>query len=96
MIACCAKSIWMDGNIQGSDPTYNGHSIGRWEGDTLVIDTIGIKETTWVDHVGLPHSDALHLVERIRRVDHDHLEDDSRSTIRRRIRRLGPRSKDTF
>jgi hypothetical protein len=57
-------------------PTYNGDSIGKWDGDTLVVDTTGFNEVTWLDHVGLPHSDQLHVVERIRRVDHDTLVDD--------------------
>src|SRR5512135_1155015 len=47
------------------DPNYNGDSVGKWEGDTLVVDTIGFNEVTWLDHVGLPHTDALHVVERI-------------------------------
>jgi hypothetical protein len=51
-----------------------GESVGRYEGDTLVIDTIGFNDKTWIDQVGHPHSDALHLVERLRRVDHDTLE----------------------
>ena len=51
-----------------------GHSIGRWDGDTLVVDTIGLNDKTWLDTAGHPHSDALHVVERIRRVDHDTLE----------------------
>ncbi len=58
------------------DPTYSGDSIGKWEGDTLVVDTIGVKDKTWVDEVGLPHSEAMHVVERIRRTDHDTLVDD--------------------
>jgi hypothetical protein len=58
------------------DPTYDGDSIGRWEGNTLVVDTIGFNDVTWLDHVGLPHSDQLHVIERIRRVDHDTLQDD--------------------
>ena len=58
------------------DPTYDGDSVGRWEGDTLVVDTIGFNDITWLDHVGLPHSDQLHVIERIRRVDHDTLRDD--------------------
>ena len=58
------------------DISYNGDSIGKWEGDTLVVDTVGLKGTTWLDHVGHPHSDALHVVERIRRVDHNTLVDD--------------------
>jgi hypothetical protein len=58
------------------DPTYNGNSVGKWEGDTLVVDSIGFNDITWLDHVGLRHSEALHVVERIHRVDHDTLEDD--------------------
>jgi hypothetical protein len=58
------------------DPTYAGDSIGKWEGDTLVVDTIGFNDKTWLDGGGLPHSEALHVVERIRRVDHDTLVDD--------------------
>jgi hypothetical protein len=56
------------------DPSWMGDSVGRYEGDTLVIDTIGFNDKTWIDMVGHPHSEALHLVERIRRVDHDTLE----------------------
>ena len=57
-------------------PTYSGDSIGKWEGDTLVVDTIGFNDKTWLDSGGLPHSEALHVVERIRRIDHDTLVDD--------------------
>jgi hypothetical protein len=46
------------------DPTYSGESIGHWEGDTLVVDTIGIREDTLIDQSGLMHSDKLHLTER--------------------------------
>jgi hypothetical protein len=56
--------------------TYNGDSIGKWEGDTLVVDTTGFNDITWLDHAGLPHSEALHVTERIHRVDHDTLQDD--------------------
>jgi hypothetical protein len=58
------------------DPTYSGDAIGKWEGDTLVVDTIGFNDKTWVDGAGLPHSEALHVVERIRRADHETLVDD--------------------
>jgi hypothetical protein len=56
--------------------TYNGDSVGKWEGDTLVVDTVNFNDVTWLDHAGLPHSNALHVVERIRRVDHETLRDD--------------------
>jgi hypothetical protein len=58
------------------DPTWMGDSIGKWNGDTLTVDTVGFNDKTWLDQVGHPHSDAMHLTERIRRVDHDTLQDD--------------------
>jgi hypothetical protein len=45
-------------------PSYYGHSIGHWEGDTLVVDTVGLRDTTPVDVFGTPHTDQLHVVER--------------------------------
>jgi hypothetical protein len=48
------------------DPTYLGDSIGRLEGDTLVVDTTRFNEATWLNDAGAPHSDALHLVERFK------------------------------
>src|SRR5207249_11193928 len=48
-------------------PTWFGYSIGKWEGDTLVVDTVGFTDETWLDNGGHPHSDALHLTERFRR-----------------------------
>lgn len=56
------------------DSTWMGDSIGKYEGDTLVVDTIGFNDKTWIDQVGHPHSDKLHLIERFRRIDHDTLE----------------------
>ncbi len=56
------------------DPTYFGNSIGHWEGDTLVIDTVGISHKTELDRLLMPHSDKLHVVERIRMPDHNHLQ----------------------
>jgi hypothetical protein len=71
------RQIFTDGRGHPSDfePTYMGHSTGKFEGDTLVIDTVGFNDKTWLDPMGLPHSDALHVVERMRRVDHDTLKD---------------------
>ena len=70
------RQIWMDGrgHPEDLDPSWMGHAIGHWEGDTLVVDTIGMTDKSWLDTAGHPHSDALHIVERIRRVDHDTLE----------------------
>lgn len=53
---------------------WMGHSIGTWEGNTFVVDTIGFNDKTWLDRLGRPHSDALHVVERIRYADRDTLE----------------------
>ena len=49
------------------DGTWNGESIGHWEGDTLVIDTIGFNDTSWLDIGGYFHSENMHVIERIRR-----------------------------
>jgi hypothetical protein len=53
-----------------------GDSVGWWEENTLVVDTAGLNDKTWLDQVGHPHSDALHVVERIRRIDRETLQDD--------------------
>ncbi len=70
------RRIYMDGRSHpdGALSTWMGHSIGKYEGDTLVIDTIGFNDKNWVDRDGHPHSDALHLVERIRRLNPNSLE----------------------
>ena len=56
------------------DSTWMGDSVGKYENGALVIDTIGFNDKTWLDQTGHPHSDALHLVERLRRVDAQTLE----------------------
>lgn len=70
------RHVWMDGRGHPKEPdsTWMGHSIGRWDGDALVVDTVGLNDKTWLDSNGHPHSEALHVVERFRRVDHDTLE----------------------
>ena len=72
------RRIYMDGrgHPEGYPITWMGHSIGKWDGDTLVVDTVGINDKTWLDALGHPHTDALHVVERFRRVNHDTLEID--------------------
>jgi hypothetical protein len=62
------------GHADDPDPSWWGDSVGKYEGDTLVIDTIGFNDKTWIDHVGRSHSDELHLVERFRRIDAETLE----------------------
>ena len=56
------------------DPSYMGDSIGHWEGDTLVVDTVAFNNKTTLDQVGMPHSEALHVIERYRRVAANKLE----------------------
>jgi hypothetical protein len=56
-------------------PFYNGHSVGRFEGDTLVIETAGFNEKTFIDATGAPHTDEMRTTERIRRISPTQLED---------------------
>jgi hypothetical protein len=69
--ASARRQIFMDGRRHPEDPlpTWWGHSIGRWEGDTLVIDTIGINDKFWFDSRGTPHTDQLHTIERWTRIN---------------------------
>lgn len=53
--------------------SWQGHSIGRWDGDTLVVDTVGFNDLTWFDNYGHVHSDKMHVTERFTRVDLGHL-----------------------
>jgi len=55
------------------DPTWFGNSVGKWDGDTLVVDTIGFNGQTRLDTVGHPHSDAMHVVETFQRADAGHI-----------------------
>jgi hypothetical protein len=70
------RQIFLDGRSHPSDPnpSWWGHSVGRWEGDTLVVDTIGFNDKTWLDLNGHPHTEMMHLVERYHRPDLGHLE----------------------
>lgn len=61
------------GHPRDLDPTWMGNSVGRYDGDRLVVDTIGFNEKTRLDTVGHPHSDALHVIERFTRADAQHI-----------------------
>ncbi|HEY6346925.1 MAG TPA: hypothetical protein VIY49_36005 [Bryobacteraceae bacterium] len=61
------------GHLKDIDPSWMGNSIGKYDGDTLVIDTIGFNGKTWIDTAQHPSSDALHIVERFHHIDADHL-----------------------
>jgi hypothetical protein len=67
------REIYLDGRSHPSgddlNPTYLGHSVGHWEGDTLVVDAVGFNEATWIDYSGHPHTDLLHVVEKLTRRD---------------------------
>lgn len=65
------RQIFMDGRPHppDPDPTWYGHSIGRWEGNTLVVDTVGFNDKFWFDFDGHPHTTQLHTVERFTRTD---------------------------
>ena len=70
------RQIFTDGRKFPRDPspTWLGYSVGRWEGDTLVVDTIGFNDKAWLDVLGHPRSEALHITERYRRRDFGHLD----------------------
>jgi len=71
------RVIWTDGRELPKDPEprWYGYSVGKWVDDyTLVVQTTGLDDRTWIDRAGRPHSDALHVEERFHRVDRDHLE----------------------
>jgi hypothetical protein len=79
------REVWMDGRplptkVGGTDkdsldPTYNGYSVGRWEDDyTLVVDTTGMDDRTWVTGAGYPHTVEAHVQERYHRTDHNDLQ----------------------
>jgi hypothetical protein len=70
------REIWTDGRElpANPEPSWMGYSVGRWEGDTFVVNSAGFDERTWLDHFGNPHSDQMRLEERYRRLDRDTLE----------------------
>jgi hypothetical protein len=70
------RDLWTDGRQlpKDPDPKWFGTSVGKWQGDTFVVETVGVDERTWLDSLGFPHSDAMHLEERYRRVDRDTIE----------------------
>jgi hypothetical protein len=70
------RQIWMDGRALEAtpNPTWMGYSVGRWEGDTLVVDSNGFNAGTWLDRDGHPHTEQLRLTERYRRPNFGTLE----------------------
>lgn len=78
MTSSQVRRIYIDGrgHPEHSPDGWFGHSIGKWEEDTLVVDTVGLNGRAWIDNRGILPSDALHVVERIRRVNQDSMEID--------------------
>ena len=70
------RTIWADGRElpKDPDPSYLGNAVGKWEGDTFVVETIGFNDKVWADAYGDPRSEQTHLTERYRRLNHDTLE----------------------
>jgi hypothetical protein len=71
------RVVWTDGRElpKDAEPRWFGYSVGKWVDDyTLVVETTGTDERTWIDRAGRPHSSDLHVQERFHRVDREHLE----------------------
>ncbi len=70
------RQIYMDGRKLPEDPqpSWLGYSIGKWDGDALVVDSIGFNDRSWLDAFGHPHSEAMHVTERFQRRDFGHME----------------------
>ena len=70
------RQIHTDGRDHPVDPTpsWYGYSVGKWEKDTLAVDTTGYNDISWLDAAAYPHSDALHTIERITRKDFGHMD----------------------
>ena len=70
------RQIFLDGRElpQDPNPTWHGYSVGHWNEDTLVVESAGFNDRSWLDRSGHPHSERLHTTERFRRVDFGHLE----------------------
>jgi hypothetical protein len=70
------RQIFMDGRElpKNAFPSFMGYSVGRWEGDELVVESTGFKDGTWLDFGGHPHSESLRITERYRRTDFGHMQ----------------------
>jgi len=70
------RQIFLDGRqtVKDPEPRWMGYSTGKWEGDVLVVTTVGFNSDSWLDAMGHPHSENMKLTERFRRRDSGHLE----------------------
>lgn len=72
------RRIFLDGRQHPSelDPTFNGHSIGHWSGDVLIVDTVGLRDDTVLDQSGIRHSDQMRIIEKFKLVDANTLQNE--------------------
>ena len=70
------RQIFLDGRSLPTDPnpSFMGYSVGRWEGETLVVDSTGFNDRTWLDFGGHPHTEGLRITERFRRTSTGHID----------------------
>ncbi len=70
------RVIFMDGRQleKEPNPSWMGYSVGRWDGDTLIVESNGYNDKTWLDNTGHPHTESLHVTEKYRRTDFGHIE----------------------
>lgn len=70
------RQVFMDGRerVKDLNPTWLGYSVGKWDGDTLVVDTRGFNGKAWLDQLGKPSTDQLHVIERFHRKDFGHMD----------------------
>src|SRR5271170_354551 len=70
------RQLFTDGRplLKDPNPSWNGYSSGKWEGDTLVVETRGFRDGMWLDATGNPMTDAAKIAERFRRIDFGHME----------------------
>jgi len=72
------RQVFLDGRerlpLDDLTQTWFGYSLGKWEGDTLVVDTVGFNGKVWLDQLGKPSTDALHVIERFHRKDFGHMD----------------------
>jgi hypothetical protein len=83
------RQIFLDGRSLPKDPnpTWQGYSVGRWDGETLVVESIGFNDKSWIGRPGFPHTETLRMTERYRRRDFGHMEvqvtfDDPKTFVR--------------
>jgi hypothetical protein len=70
------RQFFLDGRepAKDADPSWLGYSVAKWDGDALVVDTVGFNGKTWLDKIGHPMTETTHVTERFRRIDYGHLE----------------------